>query len=128
MPPRRSPAGYWVLKGAAREFYVCAAAGRDPRVALCLFGNRFKAEEHLRSLGVPGAFLETLERYGASMPGWMCREPEQPGACWLPVEELLGVVRGLELGHVVLDPPPAGARSESFEPLPAGPFLRRRAG
>jgi hypothetical protein len=112
-----------VLKGAERDFYICATAGpRDWRTALCLFDTREAAEAHLESLGEAQMFLDTLEHYGAHIPYWMRQEPLLPGVREVPATELRRVLESIGVRYATLNPPPAGERTEALRLLPAGSF------
>lgn len=114
---------YWVLKGAERDFYICAVAGRrDWRAALCVFDSRAAAEEHLSSLGEARMFLDTLERYGARVPFWMRREPLLPEVHEVSTRELRRISRSIGVEYVALDPPPAEERVETLKLLPSSSF------
>lgn len=118
---------YWVLTGVKRDFYICATAGRrDWRTALCVFDSRTAAEEHLRSLGEAQVFLDTLERYGASIPEWMRRDPLLPEVHEVPARELHQVLWSIGVEYVTLNPPPAGERVEALEFLSAEAFPQHR--
>lgn len=116
---------YWVLEGTKRDFYICATAGRrDWRTALCVFDSRAAAEGHLASLGEARIFLDTLERYGASIPDWMRREPTLPEVKEVPRRDLRRVLESIGVEYATLNPPPAGDRVEDLELLPAEAFPR----
>lgn len=116
-----------MLKGAKRDFYICATAGRcDWCTALCVFDSRAAAEEHLRSLGEAQMFLDTLERYGASMPDWMRRDPLLPEVHEVPAWDVHQVLWSIGVEYATLNPPPAGERVEALEFLPAGAFPQHR--
>lgn len=125
--PAKEPGGrgrrYWVLKGAERDFYICAMAGpRDWRAALCVFDSRAAAEAHLESLGEAQVFLDTLERYGAHIPYWMRREPLLPEVREVPYTEVRRVLESIGVRYATLNPPPAGERTEALKLLPAESF------
>jgi hypothetical protein len=126
-PAKKRPGGrdrsYWVLKGAERDFYICATAGpRDWRAALCVFDSKEAAEAHLASLGEAQMFLDTLEHYGAYIPYWMRREPLLPEVREVPATELRRVLCCIGVRYATLNPPPAGERTETLKLLPAESF------
>lgn len=119
--PERS--GFWVLKGPARDFYVCATVRASGPAALCAFDRREAADRHLAGLTEFQMFLDTFDQHGADLPSWVHDESLLPRAREVSRRELAEIAHGIGVGYVALNPPAAGTRIEALEVLPAESFV-----
>jgi hypothetical protein len=113
----------WILKSEARNYFLCAA-GEDPRAALCVFGTREEAEDHLESLTESKMYLDALERYGTRMPEWMSEEPLLPEPREVSPDDLRNILAATGIEYVAVSSEKA---SETLEVFPADEFLEGRA-
>lgn len=109
----------WVLKTESRSFFLCAA-GEDPRAALCVFESREAAEEHLENLTEPKMYLDTLERYGTEMPGWMNEASLLPEPREVSNEDIKSILDATGIMYVAVS---SEEHPEALEVLPAEEFL-----
>lgn len=114
--------GYWVLKGRVRDFYICASARpHEKRAALCVFDSGEAAGRHLCRLGEARMFLDTLERYGKSLPAWMRDESLSPEAREVSAEELGSILANTGVAYVAMNPPLG--EGKTLELLPSCNFI-----
>lgn len=109
----------WVLKSEARNFFLCAA-GEDPRAALCVFGSREGAEDHIGNLSEPKMHLDTLERYGTGMPDWMAEDTLMPEPREVSADDIRSILDATGIEYVAMA---SGEVSETLEVIHAEEFL-----
>jgi len=114
----------WVLKSEWRNYFLCAS-GEDPTAALCVFGSKEGAEEHLENLSEPKVFLDSLERYGTEMPDWMGEEALIPVPREVSDEDLKSILAATGIGYVALA---SEDGTGTLEVIPAGEFLEEETG
>lgn len=114
----------WVLKSEARNYFLCAA-GEDPRAALCVFESKAEAEDHLENLSEPKMYLDTLERYGTGMPGWMSEDTLMPEPREVSSDDIRSILGATGIEYVAMaseeDP-------DTIEVVPAEEFLEKGNG
>ncbi len=116
---RNFPGGwrYWVLKGGARDFYICASAKpHEERAALCVFDSEERARRHLYRLGEARMFLDTLERYGKNLPAWMRDEPLSPEVGEVSADELGSILANTGVAYVTVNPPLGEGKTLELSP------------
>ncbi len=91
----------WVLKSEARNFFLCAA-GEDPRAALCVFGSREEAEDHIGNLTESKMYLDTLERYGTEMPDWMAEDTLMPEPREVSADDIRRILDATGIEYVAM--------------------------
>ncbi|MGH3089194.1 MAG: hypothetical protein ACRDSJ_18000 [Rubrobacteraceae bacterium] len=109
----------WVLESGARNHFLCAA-GEDPRAALCVFGSKAEAEDHLENLTEPKMYLDTLERYGTEMPEWMNESPLLPEPREVSSEDIRNILGATGVEYVAMR---SGKESDTLEVFSAEEFL-----
>ncbi|CAN5429982.1 MAG: hypothetical protein M3494_11150 [Actinomycetota bacterium] len=111
--------GRWVLKSEARNFFLCAA-GKDPRAALCVFGSREKAEDHIGNLTESKMYLDTLERYGTEMPDWMAEDTLMPEPREASPDDIRSILAATGIEYVAMA---SEEEPDTLEVIHAGEFL-----
>lgn len=66
-------------------------------------------------------FLDTLERYGKSLPAWMRDESLSPEACEVSSDELGSILANTGVAYVAMNPPLG--EGETLELLPSCSFI-----
>ncbi len=117
MPGLTKQNSYWVLEGRG-GFFVCASFGSSVHTALCAFDSEESAAGHLGGLSEAQMFLDTLERYGSSIPSCLRDGPLLPRVREVSCRRLLEAAKATGAGYVVVNPPRAGERVETVELLP----------
>lgn len=114
----------WILKSERRNFFLCAA-GDDPRAALCVFGSKEAAEDHLENLSEPKMYLDTLERYGTGMPDWMNEDPLLPEPREVSPDDIRNILDATGIEHVATS---SEEEPETLEVYSAEEFLDNEGG
>ncbi len=112
----------WVLKGADRDFYVCATVNTRGVAALCAFDSEEGAKRHLDTLTEFQMFLDTLDHHGPGLPSWVNEEAFAPRTVEVGRSEVAGICRGIGVAFVAMNPPAAGLSIRAIEVIPAGRF------
>lgn len=109
----------WVLKSEARNYFLCAA-GEDPRAALCVFGSKAEAEDHVENLTESKMYLDTLERYGTETPEWMAEDALMPEPREVSHEDIRSILDATGIEYVAMA---SEENPDALEVVPAEEFL-----
>ncbi|MGH3088903.1 MAG: hypothetical protein ACRDSJ_16495 [Rubrobacteraceae bacterium] len=113
----------WVLRGAKREFYVCATVALKGVAALCAFEEREGAERHLAGLTEFQMFLDTLDHHGANLPPWVNEESLMPRVVEVERRDVVRISHKIWVGYVAVNAPAAGAWIPALKVTPAKSFI-----